>query len=140
MTSRDLVGPMTPPHLVPPNLHPVVRFHDGTEITYDVPVNSLDPRYRACTEHRTACDCREAVLSEEVRELQAQIREARDAALQILAGHPIYAWTANPDGTQTDASCMCTGCQIVRAGHLVLYTDYLQHADHLRRTQNRATP
>lgn len=81
-----------------------VQFRDGTCVDYKGPANTLDPRWRACTSHRVACDCREAELREDLAEYNAQLRETRNAIAEICAGHP--------DG------CMCTGCQIARRLHL----------------------
>lgn len=89
-----------------------VRFHDGTTVPYAVPANSLDPRYKACTVHRVACDCREAARSEDIAEYRAQLRQAAIAARRVLAGHDIFGDEGKP--------CMCTGCQIVRDGDLSL--------------------
>lgn len=86
-----------------------VQFRDGTRVTYDVPANTLDPRYPLCTEHRVACDCREAELREDLAELNAEFRAIREAMAGILAGHP--------------ESCMCTGCQIARTTHLAYLID-----------------
>jgi hypothetical protein len=89
-----------------------VRFHDGTTVPYSVPANSLDPRYKACTAHRVACDCREAERSEGIAEYRAQLRQVATAARKALAGHDAFGDEGRP--------CMCTGCQIVRDGDLSL--------------------
>lgn len=115
-TSTALVGPL--PTVAfrggpdafgwPPNLNP-------PKVAYVPPRNTLDPRYAACTEHRVACDCREAEHAEEMGEWRAERRELQQAFDEALAGHPTYQWS--PDGN-TMTGCMCTGCQIARAVHI----------------------
>lgn len=62
---------------------PTVRFKPGTDQAgatgYDVPKDTLDPRYAACTDHRVACDCREAERAETIAELLAELQEYRRA-------------------------------------------------------------
>lgn len=107
MTSRDVVGPL-----------PTIRFHDGTRQAYDVPRDTRDPRSRACTEHHRACDCREAILNEDIGEYRALYRSFEDATERILAGHATYAYSKNHrTGEMVFTGCMCTGCQIARAAH-----------------------
>ncbi|MGR6915376.1 hypothetical protein ACU635_14120 [[Actinomadura] parvosata] len=78
-----------------------------------LPKNTMDIRYVACGDHRTACDCREAELSEEISEL----RWERDRVLRVLreelATHATWAYH---DSNERDllAECKCTGCVIVR--------------------------
>jgi hypothetical protein len=108
MTTKELVGPL-----------PVVRFRDGTRIAYQPPRDTCDgDRWRACTDHRVACDCREAEMAEQISELRAELRMAREAALRILAGHPVYAYEEGPNG-QREVGCQCTGCQIAREAFLL---------------------
>ncbi|MGI5245050.1 hypothetical protein [Dactylosporangium sp. CA-139066] len=109
--TTELVGPL-----------PTIRFQDGTKQAYDVPKDTCDPRWRGCTVHRPACDCREAERSEEISELRAQLREAADAARDILAGHAIWAYEDGPNG-EREVGCMCTGCQIVRAAWLLPHAE-----------------
>lgn len=63
-----------------------VTFVDGSSSDYAPPINTVDPRYRACTEHRVGCDCREADLREEIVELKAVGDEfrAENARLRAL--------------------------------------------------------
>lgn len=83
-----------------------VQFRDGTRQDFDQPLDTMDPRYGRCTDHRTACMCREAEWSEEVREYAAEWQAVRKLiAGGILAGH-------------SSGVCMCTGCQMVRELHL----------------------
>jgi hypothetical protein len=91
---------------------PVVRFRDGAVVAYQVPHNTLDPRYRLCAEHRVACDCREAERQESIADLKAELVAVKKAALELLAGHDVHG----DDGS----GCMCTGCQIVRRSHIYL--------------------
>lgn len=90
----------------------VVRFRDNTEVAYQVPHNTLDPRYPLCTEHRVACDCREAERQEDIAELKAELRQVKEAARDLLEGHDVHG--------DEGPGCMCTGCQIVRRAHLHL--------------------
>lgn len=112
-TSTALVGPL-----------PVVRFHDGTVLAADPPRDTCDPRWEACTEHRTACDCREAELNEDRNEYRAMYQAVIEAARRILAGHPTHHYAEVPsdrEGMTYEANgCMCSGCQIVRASYLPL--------------------
>lgn len=82
-----------------------VVFADGSISDYKPPVNTSDPRYAACTEHRTGCDCREANLREDIADTRAEWEGARKALTEVLAGHAACC-------------CRCTGCQIARRVHL----------------------
>lgn len=98
----------------------VVTFWNGinkppVELVLDrpLPTSTLDPRFATCTDHRVACDCREAVLAEDV----AELRGDRDLLLRTLheelAGHATRAYTS--EGARDEqAECKCTGCRIVR--------------------------
>lgn len=109
----QLVGPL-----------PTIRFRDGTTIAYDVPRDTLDNRYAACSDHRPACDCREAHLSEDINEYRENLRAVELAAREVLKGHRVHSFSYsydyrtgayNPDDA---AVCLCTGCQIARKGYL----------------------
>lgn len=105
-TSKDLVGP----------LRDVVHFRDGSVVRYTPPADTVDPRYEACTEHRVACDCREAEHAETMSEFAGMWRAVQEAADRVLRGHPTHAWWRDPEtGEDVDVSCLCTGCQIARA-------------------------
>jgi len=58
-------------------------------IRYRAPRDTTDPRWQACHEHRTACDCREAEWAEQLAELRSEahlvrlMEEAIDAVLAI---------------------------------------------------------
>jgi hypothetical protein len=89
----------------------IIRSH-ATAI-YDVPVDTRDPRYSACTDHRVACDCREAELAEQISELRGEYSLLRNAIDTVLAGHPTTAGGEDRYG-QEIKPCQCTGCQIAR--------------------------
>jgi hypothetical protein len=111
---KALVGPL-----------PAVWFHDGTR-PYRHPegfglvrvvVDALPPRdtvdggrWERCTDHRLACDCREAELNEERTEYSGMYWAARLAAAKLLAGHDTRGYNGDP--------CKCTGCELARAGEL----------------------
>lgn len=99
--SAELVGPL-----------PSVRFYDGSSVVYTPPTDTLDDRYRACINHRVACDCREAEFAETFSELRAEIRRVEKAFAEVLKGHQTWAYTAT--GEDEFAQCQCTGCQVVR--------------------------
>lgn len=88
---------------------------DPTTVVYTPPRDTMDPRYVACTEHRVACDCREAEWAEWRQEIRYAENELRAAITEVLAGHPTRQWS---DDGNTFTGCMCTGCQIVRAADL----------------------
>jgi len=96
-----LVGPL-----------PSVRFHDGSSVVYTLPTDTMDGRWKACTHHRVACDCREAEFAETVSELRYEMRAIQKAFADVLRGHQTWAETDN--GPDEFAQCQCTGCQIVR--------------------------
>lgn len=127
MPSTALVGP----------LKDVVRFHDGTVVPYVPPRDTMDDnRWRACTDHRVACDCREAEFAERTDELWSELKDAQDAARDILAGHATYAWETGDDGKEREIGCMCTGCRIARRAHLLASYE----AGPWARDQTAATP
>lgn len=104
----DIVGPV-----------PTIRFTDNSTQTYAPPLNTVDPRSLSCADHHPGCDCREAELNETIAEFRAERQAAVDKAADVLRGHATYAWEIDPGtGEQIDVSCMCTGCQIARAGYL----------------------
>lgn len=113
MTGAELVGPL-----------PTIRFYGGPcpvggwfvgnkrrnlpAVAYVPPKNTLDPRYRACTDHHVACDCREAEFAEHREEIRYEWQHIREAFGRGLAGH--LTWPRTIDGPQ----CECTGCRIAR--------------------------
>lgn len=96
-----LVGPL-----------PSVRFRDDSHVAYVVPRDTMDPRWKACVHHRTACDCREAEHAETVSELRHEISATQAAFAEVLKGHQTWAYTET--GVDEFAQCKCAGCQIVR--------------------------
>lgn len=91
-------------------------FDGATEaaVVYTPPRDTTDPRARACSDHRVACDCREAEFAEHRSETRLAWAELREAARGILADHPTHTYRR---GT---TPCQCTGCQIVRAAHIYI--------------------
>lgn len=101
-----LAGPLRP-----------VRYADGATEWHDLPRNTLDIRYAACGNHHLACDCREAMLAEEIAEYRAMFRETEHAILAAIKGHLTWAYT--PDGYEDEmARCKCPACVIARAAHI----------------------
>jgi hypothetical protein len=78
-----------------------VLFRDGTRVNAEPPQSTMDPRYVACTEHRLACDCREAEYAEEVSEYSGEWRRVCEVLATHLKGHKVDV-------------CPCTGCVICR--------------------------
>ena len=89
-------------------------FNGATEaaIVYTPPRDTCDPRARACTDHRVACDCREAEFAENANEGRMERLSVRQAFREVLAGHPTHTY----DDNQTP--CQCTGCRIARTAHI----------------------
>lgn len=108
--TAELVGPL-----------PTIRFRDGTRLAYTQPKDTCDPRWEACTDHRPACDCREAEMTEQIAELRAELNAIREAARLVLSGHPTWVWEDGPNG-EREAGCRCTGCLIVRRSDVGLLT------------------
>lgn len=123
MTSTELVGPLKVGK-VSFTGGPSQFWHDDqghlriisshATAIYDVPVDTRDPRYAACTDHHIACDCREAELAEQISELRGEYSLLRNAIDTVLAGHPTTADGEDRYG-QPIKPCQCTGCQIARA-------------------------
>lgn len=94
-----------------------VYFNDLAPRYYDLPRNTLDLRYEACAAHRTACDCREALINEAFGEHMAEIRAMETAILAAVSGHRTWAWT--PDGWPDEYSqCKCQACTVARAARV----------------------
>ena len=85
---------------------------DFPRIAYDVPKNTLDPRVETCTDHHVACDCREAILAEDLNEIRSEYRRFQEVVSKVLAGHPTASGATDAD------SCQCTGCQIARHAYI----------------------
>lgn len=95
----------------------VARFrgHSGPVMHLPVPLptDTMDPRWAACTDHRVACDCREAEMAENLREYRYERDQAALVFNEVLKGHQTFAYTA--DGVRDRfAECKCTGCEIAR--------------------------
>lgn len=95
-TTSALVGPL-----------PQIRFHDGTREVYSPPRNTVDPRYTACTDHRRACDCREAEAAENLGELRAALEEVRRLEGWAQAVGKLHQRTPGNPLTRIDR---CTEC------------------------------
>ena len=121
MTSTALVGPL-----------PTVAFYGGPmrrgafagrtplpRVVYEVPRNTCDPRFAACTDHHVACDCREACHAEEIAEHRAEWKLLHDAAHRALAGHQVQAPIGMEHASrwlfEREQLCLCSGCVIHRA-------------------------
>lgn len=119
--STALVGPL-----------PTITFLGGpgaahgntTRVAYAVPRNTLDPRFAACTDHHRACDCREALLAEDINEWRGEYREVQRAAHAVLAGHQLRVPGAMTHEEYERGGCQCTGCQITRRSHLLTFQHY----------------
>ncbi len=103
----------------------LASFNNNQPTGYIPPVNTMDPRYKACAEHRVGCDCREAILAEELREWQLEYAAICRTAKKILAGHPTWIEVVDGRGyADLKPGCMCTGCQIVRDAYLKTQPGY----------------
>lgn len=121
-----------------------VRFGGGREwpspdyvlAVEPLPRDTLDPRYRYCVAHHTACVCREAELAERIAEQQHELNALRSAALDVLVGHRLFDWGDDNAAPVAETlrlmrgdgplACQCTGCRLMRRadiGGLVLRTD-----------------
>lgn len=115
-----------PTAVVGPLREGVIYFGGGLSWTnriaypYTPPTDTLDPRYAACTDHRPACDCREAEHAEELKEVRAELKTIREAIDSILAGHLTNTYE------QAITPCMCTGCQIARAASILNRNEAIQ--------------
>ncbi|SEU46388.1 hypothetical protein [Nonomuraea wenchangensis] len=98
----------------------IVTFSNGSTrptfhlyVSQPPPKNTLDPRWETCTDHRTACDCREAIFAEDLAELRAERDMLLGTLREELAGHATRAYTS--DGARDEqAECKCIGCGIAR--------------------------
>lgn len=102
----------------------VVRFgYRATRVDLPLPSplpkNTLDPRYVACVQHRTACDCREAEHAENIAELKAEHQAIKQAFEELLRGHATWVEPPGRNGLfDRRLQCQCTGCQIARRVYL----------------------
>jgi hypothetical protein len=109
--SAALVGPL-----------PVITFADGTRQAYTPPRNTMDIRYAVCSDHHPGCDCREALLAEDIGEYRMMLRDVEQAILAAIKGHQTYAYTGQSDtGWSAEdefGQCKCPACVIARAAHI----------------------
>lgn len=134
--SAELVGPLQPVGYAWP------WPWKGPRVVHHVPPlprDTRDPRWMACLDHRTACDCREAEHAEQLNEYAARFDSLTRAAQAELAGHLLrdYSWWDEPghrpepgtpdwqamcrgDGPR---SCQCAGCRLIRASDESLWCD-----------------
>jgi hypothetical protein len=80
-----------------------VRFADGSTSDYKPPMDTMDDRYAACTDHRVGCDCREANLREDIVDTRAELWLLWAAINRVMGDHP--------------EGCRCSGCEIVQLTH-----------------------
>ncbi len=100
--TTELVGPL-----------PVIRYADGTRQAYSPPRNTMDIRYAICKDHHPACDCREALLAEDIGEYRAERADVVAAFAAELQDHATWPpWRDDPD--REFQVCSCTGCRIAR--------------------------
>lgn len=96
---------------------PTHRERIRLPLVQPLPENTLDPRYVTCESHRTACDCREAELAENIHEYRTERDDILRVLREELAGHATWAYTSRND-MEPSAACKCTDCRIVhRLGH-----------------------
>lgn len=90
--SGVLVGPL-----------PTVQFRGGARVVADPPRSTLDLRWVACSDHHTACDCREAELNEQLSECRAEAEIDRRTDEAVTAVLRIHTETPGRGG-------YCRGC------------------------------
>ncbi|MFC6081066.1 hypothetical protein [Sphaerisporangium aureirubrum] len=82
-------------------------------LTEPPPKDTLDPRYAACITHRTACDCREAGLAEDIAEYRGELTHIKSAFEEVLLGHATWVHGAD-EATGRQLQCKCSGCVLAR--------------------------
>jgi len=108
--TAEVVGPVRPIHFG--------SLRGGVDITYTPPGNTLDPRYAACSDHHVACDCREALWSENQNEWRMETDHQREVFDRFIGTHSTeISGSPNRFTGEKDRPCQCTGCQIYRAIH-----------------------
>jgi hypothetical protein len=119
--SARWVGNDPPPHIADgrPLVGPMVRFRGGpVAVDRSAPTNTGDPRYRACTDHHLACDCREADLNEQLHEYRSEWQLLRDEMGRAIRGHATVV--EQEDGQpRIDLQCQCALCEFARVAGLV---------------------
>jgi hypothetical protein len=108
-----------------------VNYVTGPPQWHDLPRNTLDVRYEACASHHLACDCREALLAENITEYRAMFQQLEQAILAAIKGHQTYAFTGTDDsgwsGEDEFAQCKCPACAIARSVHVGFSECMRQH-------------
>ena len=96
-----------------------VWFNDGMTAPryYDLPKNTLDPRYEACADHHPACDCREASIAEAFAEHKAEHDAMYNAILAAIKGHNTYPAATDRQLAEFEM-CKCPACGIARAARV----------------------
>lgn len=90
----------------------------GVDILYTPPKDTRDPRYAACVDHHVACDCREALWSENENEWRMERALMVKVFDRFIGDHSTDIMGApNPHTGERDRACQCMGCQIYRAMH-----------------------
>lgn len=105
--SYELVGPMVP------------FRQQMVAVTSSPPRDTRDPRWRQCTAHHLACDCREAEKNEQIDEMRAELRIVRQALAAAIVGHPTFVYVDSGPYSQShrrrrDIECKCIGCDLAR--------------------------
>lgn len=95
-----------------------VWFNDHRPRYYDLPRDTLDPRYTACPAHHPACDCREASMAESLAEHIAEKDDLLSALIEATAGHPTWAYSRDGLHRDESAGCQCQICPIRRKLHV----------------------
>lgn len=119
MSYRDL--PTPPPHVADGRfstalIGPLVRFR-GHQIPVDrtPPRNTVDgDRWRNCTDHHLACDCREAEQNENLNEMRGEMRLIKDVLAQATVGHPTFVEVRQYGSRRRDLECQCIACDLIR--------------------------
>ncbi|MGW5267299.1 hypothetical protein ACWEQ4_01485 [Rhodococcus sp. NPDC003994] len=113
-----------PPHIAEPDhpsslVGPLITFRGKqVSVPHSPPRNTLDPRYKTCTDHHLACHCREAEQNEQLHEYRAEWRKAEETLAVILEGHP--TWVYDLGDERRDLQCTCTGCKFARANGFLI--------------------
>lgn len=130
MASSEIAKPFT------------VRFRGRSgavvHLAAPLPADTMDPRWAACTDHRVACDCREAETAENLHEYRAEREAAVKAFNEVLAGHQTFAYH---DGDRDEfAGCKCSGCEIARRTYFRGLADVFEERREARRARRERGP
>lgn len=126
---KELVGPLPTVAFYGGPWRGLRRYHDDrARVAYDVPRNTMDPRFRACTDHHVACDCREAEQAENLNEHRLEWAHLRETARRALVGHQVdYPYGLRDHERYDFPLCLCSGCVIERTSHNLLASDVVDH-------------